>query len=357
MKQSTDRQRQFASDNYSGACPEVMAGLTQANADHTPSYGDDPWTERAHELFRKLFDSDCEVFLVHTGTAANALALASACGPHHGVICHASAHIQTDECGAPGFFTQGLRLMPLSAAHGKLTPALIEHAVAQRHDVHAGKPRVVSLTQATELGTVYRADEIAAIAESAQRHDLYVHMDGARFANAVAALDVPPRKLTVDAGVDVLCFGGTKNGMLSGEAVVFFNRELARDFHYRRKQAGQLASKMRFLAAQWIGLLENDLWLRNARHANRMAQTLKQRLASIPAARILYPCEANAVFVDLPANVCEGLHQRGWHFYNDVGPDGAARLMCSWDTRGEDIDALIADIKTLLSSEQVSRSL
>ena len=339
--------RHFASDNYSGACPEVTSAVALCNAGHAPSYGHDAWTASATHLLQQIFEADCEVFLVHTGTAANALALATLCDGYHSVICHASAHIETDECGAPGFFAPGSRLMPLAAPDGKLSPLLIDAAVGQRRDVHASKPRAVSLTQATELGTVYRVEEFAALAAAARGHGLYLHVDGARFANAVAALQLPPRRLTVDIGVDVLCFGGTKNGMMSGEAIVFFNRELARDFDYRRKQAGQLCSKMRFLAAQWIGVLEGEVWLRNARHANGMARILAERLMAVPSARLVYPCEANAVFVDLPAAVRAGLQQRGWQFYTDVGPDGAARLMCSWDTQESDIDALIADIESL----------
>jgi threonine aldolase len=345
---ASDRQRQFASDNYSGACPEVMAALAEANRGHTPAYGEDPWTRRACDLVRKVFEAECEVYLAFTGTAANALALATATGTCHSVICHSYAHIETDECGAPGFFTQGLRLITAEARYGKLAHDQLDEFIGQRRaDVHSGRVKAVSLTQATELGTVYTPEELDAICASARRHNLYVHMDGARFANAVAALKVSPRRLTVDAGVDVLCFGGTKNGMICGEALVFFNRDLAREFDYHRKQAGQLASKMRFLGAQWIAMLEGEVWLHNARHANRMAQLLKERLTTIPIARILYPCEANAVFVDLPVAVRSRLHQRGWHFYTDVGPDGAARLMCSWDTREEDIDALIMDIQDL----------
>lgn len=339
--------RHFASDNYSGACPEVMAAIALCNAGHAPSYGQDAWTAQATRRLQQVFETDCEVFLVHTGTAANALALATLCDGYHSTLCHASAHIETDECGAPGFFAPGSRLMPLAAANGKLTPDLVDTAVRQRQDVHAHKPRAVSLTQATELGTVYRVEELGALAAAARRHGLHVHMDGARLANAVAALESSPRQLTVEIGVDVLSFGGTKNGMMSGEAIVFFNRELARDFDYRRKQAGQLGAKMRFLAAQWVGLLEGDVWLRNARHANGMARILADRLAAIPSARLVYPCEANAVFVDLPATVRAGLQQRGWRFYTDVGPDGAARLMCSWDTQEADIAALIADIESL----------
>lgn len=339
--------RQFASDNYAGICPEVMAALEKANAGHAQSYGADPWTHKAADLVRDVFETNCEVFFVFNGTAANSLAVASLSDTFHSVLCHEFSHVETDECGAPGFFSHGTKMAPVSGENGKLSPASIEQTVKRRDDIHHPKPGVVSLTQATELGTVYLPDELKAIGKVIKKLGLYFHMDGARFANAVVELKVAPRKLTWEAGVDVLCLGGTKNGMALGEAIVFFDRDLARNFDFRRKQGGQLASKMRFLAAQWIALLKNSLWLRNARHANRMAEKLERALRSIPSLRIKYPRQANSVFVDLPRSVVEKLCRRGWRFYTDVGPGGVARFMCSWDTREKDVEALVKDVRDL----------
>lgn len=335
--------RHFASDNWAGICPEALAALADANVAHAPSYGADRWTAEATRLFCDVFERECEVFFVFNGTAANSLSLASLCEPYECVLCHAHAHIATDECGAPGFFAHGTTLLPLDGRHGKIEPAAIEHAATRRTDVHSPMPRAVSLTQSTELGTIYTPGEVTAIAETTRRLGLRLHMDGARFANAVAALRVAPERITCGAGVEVLSFGGNKNGMAFGEAVVFFNRDLARRFEFRRKQSGQLASKMRFVAAQWIGLLRDGAWLRHATHANAMAARLDFGLRALPGVEVLYPREANAVFAALPTAMAARLRQRGWAFYDDVGPDGAARLMCSWDTAPEDIDALLRD--------------
>ncbi len=264
--------QQFASDNYAGICPEAWGAMAEANQGHTTSYGDDPWTERASNAFRDLFEADCEVFLVFNGTAANSLALASLCQSYHGVICADSAHVETDECGAPEFFSNGSKLLVAHSADGKLTPAAIRELATKRQDIHYPKPRVVTVTQSTEMGRVYSLAELGAIAEECKAHGLYLHMDGARFANAVESLGCSAAEVSWKSGVDVLCFGGTKNGMAVGEAVLFFDRKLAADFDYRCKQAGQLASKMRFLAAPWVGLLESGAWLRNAEHANRCAR-------------------------------------------------------------------------------------
>src|SRR3954469_338695 len=249
---------EFASDNTAAVCPPAWAALAEANREADVSYGDDKWTRRLVARVREIFETDCEVFLIFNGTAANALALAHLCRSYHGVICHEYAHSQTDECGAPEFFSGGAKLIPTRGTNGKLDLANIEAAMNRHGDVHSPKPRALSLTQATELGTVYRRDEIAGLCEFARAHSLLVHMDGARFANAVAALHCPPKAITWEAGVDVLCFGGTKNGTAAGELVVFFNRELAHGFDYRAKQGGQLASKMRFLAAPWAGLLKGE---------------------------------------------------------------------------------------------------
>lgn len=339
--------RHFASDNFAGICPEAWEAMAEANAGHAASYGADWWTGEATRLIREVFETDCEVFFVFNGTSANSLAVASACTPFESVLCHEHAHLFNDECGAPGFFAHGTTLVPLPGQNGKLTIGEIERAATRRTDVHHPKPRMVSITQATELGTVYTVEEIAGIGATADRLSLRLHMDGARFANAVAALDVPPRVVTWEAGVDMLSFGGAKNGMAFGEALVFFDRHLAREFAFRRKQSGQLASKMRFLAAPWIGMLRDGAWLRYAAHANAMAAALDVGLRALPGVQVAYPRGANAVFALLPPQFADGLRARGWQFYTDVGPGGAARLMCSWDTTEEDVAAFLRDAADL----------
>src|SRR5262245_2379426 len=347
--------QQFASDNQAGICPEAFAALADANHGHHPAYGDDRWTKEAADRIRDLFETDCEVFFVYGGTAANSLALASLCQSYHSVICHASAHVETDECGGPEFFSNGSKLLLAPGREGKLTPAGVAEIARRRSDIHYPKPKVVSVTQATELGTVYAVDELAAIAVEARRHGLRVHMDGARFANAVASLGVSPKQASWQAGVDVLCFGGSKNGLPVGEAVVFFDRALARDFEYRCKQAGQLASKMRFIAAPWARLIDSGAWLANALHANRMARLLAHLVADVPSARRLFPTQANAVFVDLPAPAQQALRARGWQFYNFIGTEGV-RLMCAWDTREESVRRLVADLRACIAAVTSAQS-
>ncbi len=342
----------FASDNYAGMCPEATHWFMEANASgHQPGYGEDIWTQRSTDKIRELFQTDCDVYFVFNGTAANSLALASMCQSYHSVICTPVAHIETDECGGPEFFSNGSKLLVAegespSARLGKLTPDAVEQLVTKRSDIHYPKPKVVSLTQATELGTVYTVEEVRAISAIAKRRKLKLHMDGARFANAVAALGCHPSEITWRAGVDVLCFGGTKNGLPIGEAVVFFDRALSEDFAYRVKQAGQLASKMRFISAPWVGLLENDVWLRNARHANAMAQRLHDAIRDIPGVQVLHPPQVNSVFAQLPAPVIEGLYAKGWKFYQFIA-GGGCRLMCAWDTTAEAVDAFAADLRQL----------
>jgi threonine aldolase len=339
--------RHFASDNFAGICPEAWSAMEAANADHAPSYGEDAWTKEAARCISEIFETDCDVFFVFTGTSANALAVAATCAPFESVLCHEHSHLIVDECNATGFFAHGVALEPLPGEHGRIHYQQIEKAATRRTDVHHSRARTVSITQATELGTVYSIEEIAAVGSATDRLGLRLHMDGARFANAVAALGVPPRTLTWEAGVDILTFGGTKNGLAGGEALVFFDRHLARDFAYRRKQSGQLASKMRFLAAPWIGVLRDGVWLRHAGHANAMAAELALGLQSLPGVEIVHPREANAVFARLPATMVAGLHERGWEFYTDFGPAAAARLMCSWDTRPEDVAAFVRDAAEL----------
>jgi threonine aldolase len=339
--------RQFASDNYAGICPEAWLAMEHANAGHERSYGDDKWTEQAADLIREIFETDCQVFFVFNGTAANSLSLASLCQSYHSILCSEVAHVETDECGAPEFFSNGTKVLLVPGTNGKLDPAGVERMVRKRTDIHYPKPRVVSITQATEVGTVYTPDEIKSVWAKAKSCGLRMHMDGARFANAVASLGCAPKEITWQAGVDVLCFGGTKNGMAVGDAVVFFDHELACEFEYRCKQAGQLSSKMRFLSAPWVGLLKDGAWLRNATHANTMAAYLESLLRDISAVKLLFPRQANAVFAELPRKAIEALWAKGWMFYTFIG-QGGCRLMCSWDTRIEDVDAFATDLKQLL---------
>jgi threonine aldolase len=347
VRESAQPRRQFASDNYAGICPEAWAALEQANHGHGRSYGDDPFTQKATDLIREIFETNCEVFFVFNGTAANSLSLASLCQSYHSILCHEIAHVETDECGAPEFFSNGTKVLLLQGANAKITPEAVEHMVKRRTDLHFPKPRALSVTQSTELGTVYTPQELNAIGAKARELGLKMHMDGARFANAVASLGIAPKEVSWQAGVDVLCFGGTKNGTHVGDAVVFFNRELAREFEWRCKQAGQLASKMRFLSAPWVGMLQDGGWLKHARHANTMAQLLCDRLSQVPEIKILSPRQANAVFAELPEKTIQALWEKGWMFYTFIGR-GGCRFMCSWDTAEEDISAFVDDIKALL---------
>jgi len=337
---------EFASDNTAGICPEAFAALQQANEKNTPAYGEDRWTAHVCDRVRETFETDCDVYLVFNGTSANGLSLAQLCQSFHSIICHEYSHLQTDECGAPEFFTKGSKLLLIDGANGKIDIAQAEAVIARQNELHSHKPRVISIGQATEFGTAYTPAEIAAITEFARAGNMFLHMDGARFANAIASLNCPPKAITWQVGVDVLCFGGTKNGAAAGELVVFFNREIAGDFDYRMKQGGQLGSKMRFLAAPWLGLLTDDVWLRNAQHANRLARRLADRLQNEAKIDIVFPVEANAVFVRMGERLVRELHACGWHFYKFIEPD-VYRLMCSWATTAEEISDFIADIVAL----------
>jgi threonine aldolase len=339
--------RQFASDNNAGICPEAMAALAEANRGHVPGYGDDPITAQARAMFNQLFEKECVAFFVSNGTAANCLALAALLQPFHAVIAHACSHLETDEANALGRFAPGAKILLAPGTHGKIDVNALDRLIASQRPVHSSKPAAISLTNATELGTVYRPAELAALASFARERGFYVHLDGARLANAAAGLSCSLAELTWKAGVDVVSFGGTKNGLGFGEAVVFFRNDLAKAFDCRMKQAGQLASKMRFLAAPWIGLLRNEVWRQNGAHANAMADRLERRLSLLGVLPV-YPREANALFVHLPVLAVADLHHRGWHFYTDVGPERAARLMCSWDTIETDVDSFAEDLaKTL----------
>jgi len=331
----------FASDNHAGAHPDVLDAVARANPGHAPAYGADPWTERAGALFREHFGADADAHLVFNGTGANVAALDTLTAPGEAVICTDVAHMHVDECGAPERHA-GTKLLTVATERGKLTVDDVRRFQARRGDQHFAQPRVVSITQATELGTVYTGAETGAIAEVAHDAGMIVHMDGARLANAAASLRVTLRELTTDAGVDVVSFGGTKNGLLAGDAVVFCRAGLGERFAFVRKQQGQLASKMRFLAAQFEALLgPGELWLRNARHANEMASRLSAAVGAIEGVEIVHPVEANAVFARLPRPAIDGLlselpGERPFYVWDDA--ENVVRWMCSWDTRPEDVD-------------------
>jgi threonine aldolase len=316
--------------------------MAKANHGDAPAYGDDVWTAKASDAFRALFETNCEVFFAFNGTAANSLALAALCQSYHSVICSDVAHVETDECGAPEFFSNGSKLLVAQSADGKLTPAAIREIATNRKDIHFPKPRVVTITQPTETGQVYSLNELQAISATCRELGLSLHMDGARFANACASLGCSPADMTWRVGVDVLCFGGTKNGMAVGEAILFFNPKLAEDFDYRCKQAGQLASKMRFLSAPWVGLLGTGAWLRNAEHGNACAKRLLQQIAGSPELEIMFPVQSNAVFVRMPGARIAALRERGWRFYTFIG--GGARFMFAWDAQPHRVDELAADL-------------
>ena len=340
---------QFASDNNAGICPEAWATMAAANAGHAPGYGGDDWTAAASDAIRAAFESDCAVYFVFNGTAANALALAAICRSSDAIVCHAVAHINVDECGAPKFFSGGAKLLTIDTPHAKLTPDAVAALAVTPHDEHSSRPRALALTQATELGTLYSRQELEQLCAAAHAHGMKVQMDGARFANAVASLACRPADISWRAGVDVLCLGGTKNGLPFGEVILFFDRALAEEFARRRKQGGQLASKMRFLAAPWVGVLHDGAWLRHAAHANAMAERLAAAVRKLPGARLLAPVQANGVFVDLPEPVIAAVRAKGWRFYNFVGATGV-RFMCSWDTTQACVDTFAADLHAALQS-------
>ena len=344
---SHDNAQQFASDNYSGICPEAWAAMAEANHGHATAYGDDPWTQRASDLFRDLFEKDCEVFFAFNGTAANSLALASLCQSYHSVICTQSAHVETDECGAPEFFSNGSKLLTAPTSDGKLTSEAIRTLATSRADIHFPKPKAVTITQSTETGRIYSVEEVRALSSTCRDLKLHLHMDGARFSNAVVSAGCTPAEMTWKAGVEVLCFGGTKNGMAIGEAIVFFDHALALDFDYRCKQAGQLASKMRFLSSPWVGMLESGAWKRNAEHANACAQYLCRAIQDVQHGKIMFTVEANAVFLLTSEDRLQQLRDRGWRFYTFIG--GGARFMFAWDTDLARVDQLAQDIREVMN--------
>ena len=327
--------RSFASDNNAGVHPEVLQAIAAANQGHAVGYGDDRCTDAAVRKFKQHFGADVEVFIVFNGTAANCLSLKALTNTYHAVICAEAAHIYTDECGAPEKFT-GCKLIPLPTREGKLTVETVKQAYHGIGDQHHVQPRVISITQATEVGTVYKPSEIRALARFAHEHDMFLHVDGARIANAAASLGQTLRQATRDLGVDVLSFGGTKNGALGAEAVVFFDKALGHDFLYLRKQGMQLASKMRFISAQFDALLTDDLWRKSAEHANRMARRLQKKLSAIPEVKVVYKVEANGVFVKIPRKAIARLQKR-YFFYVWNEEQSVVRWMCSFDTTEQDV--------------------
>jgi threonine aldolase len=334
----------FTSDNAAGMCPEVLQALIAANDGPAAAYGHDPLTQALEAQFAELFEYPVTVLLVSTGTAANALSLAALTPPWGSVLCHADSHIQHDECGAPEFFTAGAKLQPLAGARGKLCPDALAAALRQKKgDVHSVQPSAVSLTQATEVGSVYTLDELEAIGAVCRQAGVGLHMDGARFANALARLDCSPAEMTWQRGVDVLSFGASKNGAMAAEAIVVFDPGLARELAFRRKRAGHLLSKTRFCAAQLQGYLHDDAWLRHARHANAMAARLAHGLAAVPGVTLSAPVEANIVFCQLPEAVLSGLQAAGFMFYTGRWAPGVARLVTSFATREDEVDALLAE--------------
>jgi len=340
--------RSFASDNNAGVHPEVLKALAGVNQGHAVGYGDDPYTASAIGQFRRHFGQDVEAFFVFNGTAANCLSLKVLTKTYEAVICAQAAHIYVDECGAPEKLT-GCKLIPIATWQGKLTVDAVRHAYHGIGDQHHVQPRVISITQSTEVGTVYRLHEIRALADFAHERQMFLHVDGARIGNAAASLGKPLRECTRDAGVDVLSFGATKNGGMGAEAVVFFNPELAREFKFYRKQGMQLASKMRYLAAQFEALFKGDLWLKNARHSNRMAQLLKRELSTVPEVKIVYPVEANGVFARIPSHAIPKMLKRYFFYPWDI-EQSVVRWMCSWDTTEDDVKKFVRFLKQALRS-------
>ena len=327
--------RSFASDNNAGVHPEVLEAIARANQGHVVAYGDDPYTRSAVARFEEHFGEGIDVFYTFNGTGANVLGLQALNRPYHAVLCSEHAHIYTDECGAPEKHT-GSKLIPLPNPDGKITLDAVRHAYHGIGDQHHVQARVISITQSTEMGTVYQAGEIQALARFAHEHEMFLHVDGARIANAAASLGQTLRQATRDLGADVLSFGGTKNGILGGEAVVFFNRKLSTDFLYLRKQGMQLASKMRFIAVQFEALLTDDLWRRSAQHANHMARLLEAELRRIPQVKIVWKVEANGVFAQIPRHAIQKIKDR-YFFYMWIEEESIVRWMCSFDTTEEDV--------------------
>lgn len=338
----------FASDNWSGACPEIMLALAEANHAHNQAYGElnDPVTETAINKFKQHFGDDIAVYFVYNGTAANVLGVGQFMRSFHAVVTAKTAHLNEDECGAPEKFI-GCKILEIETKNGKITPQQVEPFLRSFGFQHHSQPKVVSISQVTELGTIYSRDEIRALADFAHKHNMFLHMDGARIANAVAALNTDLKSITANAGVDVLSFGGTKNGLMFGEAVMFFGKERAKNFEYLRKQGMQLHSKMRFISAQFNRYLTGELWRKNALHANQMAQLLAEKLSNFPQLKITQEVKANGVFVIIPPEFIPHLRKEYFfHIWNESTSE--VRLMCSWDTTEEDINGFVELINKMI---------
>src|ERR1700758_4317093 len=339
LKAPAKTTRSFASDNNAGVHPEILEAIARANGGHVIAYGDDRYTRSAVAKFEEHFGSGIEVFFTFNGTGANVLGLQALMRPYQAVLCSDYAHIYTDECGAPEKHL-GSKLIPLAHQDGKITVDQVRHAYHGIGDQHHVQARVISITQSTEMGTVYQPEEIQTLSRFAHEREMFLHMDGARIANAAASLGQTLRQATRDLGVDVLTFGGTKNGIMGGEAVVFFNRILSSDFLYLRKQGMQLASKMRFIAVQFEALLTNDLWKRSAEHANRMARVLEAEVRKIPQVRVVWKVEANGVFAQIPKHAIETIKKR-YFFYPWIEEENIVRWMCSFDTTEADVGEFV----------------
>ena len=342
--------RGFGSDNHSGVHPDVLKAIAEVNVDHAMAYGEDEYSAKVEQLFKQYFGTDASVYFAFNGTGANVLCLDAMTRSHHAVVCADTAHIHVDECGAPQRIT-GAKLLTIKTPDGKLTPELVKTQLHGFGFQHHSQPKVISIAQPTELGTLYTLNEIKALADLAHQYNMYLHIDGARFANAAVALGCTFKQMTTDLGVDALSFGGTKNGLMIGEAVVLLNPKLNEDFLYRRKQAMQLCSKMRFIAAQFKAYFTNDLWKRNAEHSNAMARQLYNAIKDEKGVDVVYPVQANGVFVRLPREVWTRLQEK-YFFYDWDEDDNVVRFMCSFDTTAEDIDLFALTLKKLLSNHK-----
>ena len=342
--------RGFGSDNHSGVHPDVLKAIAEVNVDHAMAYGEDEYSAKVEQLFKQYFGTDASVYFAFNGTGANVLCLDAMTRSHHAVVCADTAHIHVDECGAPQRIT-GAKLLTIKTPDGKLTPELVKTQLHGFGFQHHSQPKVISIAQPTELGTLYTLNEIKALADLAHQYNMYLHIDGARFANAAVALGCTFKQMTTDLGVDALSFGGTKNGLMIGEAVVLLNPKLNEDFLYRRKQAMQLCSKMRFIAAQFKAYFTDDLWKRNAEHSNAMARQLYNAIKDEKGVDVVYPVQANGVFVRLPREVWTRLQEK-YFFYDWDEDDNVVRFMCSFDTTAEDIDLFAHTLKELLSNHK-----
>ena len=335
----------FASDNVTGACPEVMDAVVAANSGIATSYGDDEWSSRLQTKLSEIFETDVEVFLAVSGTASNALALSSLAPVFGKIYCHELSHINTDECGAPEFFTGGAKLIPMRSSNGRIKANELAETIRGSGNVHVTQPSVVSITQSCETGTVYQLDEIKAISKIARKHKMSVHMDGARFANALVSLDVSPAEMTWKSGVDVLTLGGTKNGCLAAEAIIFFKPDMVGNFPYLHKRSGQLLSKMRFISSQLEAYVTDDLWIRNAQHANSMAKILSEGLNAFSNIELAYPTQSNEVFVYLPRELIDYLNNAGYDINEEELDGKAVRFVTAWNSELKDVDRLLEVIK------------